>query len=60
MTKLLGTNFKRPKDLLCFNYQNGMIDEEEDLMFANEPELFYIGTINLPLKTLDIAIVYLV
>jgi hypothetical protein len=44
----LGINLKRPKVLLCFDYHNGIIDEEEDLMFANEPELFSIGTISLP------------
>jgi hypothetical protein len=33
--------------LLCYNYQNGIIDEEEDNIFATEPKLFSIGTINL-------------
>jgi hypothetical protein len=41
MIKHLGTNLKRPKVLLCFDYQNGIIDEEEDLMFTNEPDIFY-------------------
>ncbi len=57
MTKHLGTNLKRLEVLLCFDYQNGIIDDEENLMFANEPKLFSIGTINLPLETLDIVVV---
>jgi hypothetical protein len=40
------------KDQRTYNaynaYENGIIDEEKDLMFASEPELFSIGTINLP------------
>jgi hypothetical protein len=48
-TKYLGGNVKRPKVLLCFDYQNGIKNEEEYLMFINELELFFVGTINLPL-----------
>ncbi len=33
--------------LLCYDYQNGIINEE-DIMFAIEPKLFSIGTISLP------------
>jgi hypothetical protein len=29
MTKHLGTNLKRPKVLLCFDYENGITYEEE-------------------------------
>ncbi len=57
MTKHLGTNLKRPKVLLCFDYQNGIIDEEEDQMFASEHDLFSIGTITLPLEILKIVVV---
>jgi hypothetical protein len=46
--KHLGTNLKRLKILLCFDYQNGNIDEEEDLI--SELELFSIGIVNLPLE----------
>ncbi len=56
----LGINLKRPKVLLCFDYHNGIIDEEEDLMFANEPELFSIGTISLPWETLNTVIISIV
>jgi hypothetical protein len=43
----LGGEVKRPELLLCYNYQNGIIDEEEDIIFAIEPELFSIGIISL-------------
>jgi hypothetical protein len=45
VTKRLGGEVKRPKVLLCYDYQNG---EEENIIFAIEPKLFSIGTINLP------------
>jgi hypothetical protein len=38
----MGTNLKKPKVLLCFYYQNGIIDEEKDLMFDSEPKLFLV------------------
>jgi hypothetical protein len=44
----LGGEIKRPKVLLCYDYQNGIIDEEEDIIFVIEPKLFSIGTISLP------------
>jgi hypothetical protein len=47
--------------LLCYNYQNGIIDEEEDIIITIGPELFSIGIINLPktiqsMKTSDVEI----
>ncbi len=33
--------------LLCWDYQNGIIDEEENIILVTEPKLFSIGTINL-------------
>jgi hypothetical protein len=42
----LGGEVRRPKVLLCYNYQNGIIDEK-DIMFVIEPELFLIGMISL-------------
>ncbi len=33
--------------LLCYNYQNGITNEKEDIIFATEPKLFLIGTISL-------------
>ncbi len=46
--------------LLCYNYQNGIIDEE-DIIFATKPKLFSIGIISLlkiiqSMKTIDVEI----
>jgi len=54
----LGNKVRRPKVLLCYNYQNGITDEEEDIILTIELELFSIGTISLPntiqsMKTID-------
>jgi hypothetical protein len=48
---------KRPKVLLCFDYQNGITYEEKDLIFVSELELFFIGTISLPLEILETIVV---
>jgi len=37
ITKHLGSEVKRPKVLLCYDYQNGIIDEEEDIIFVTKP-----------------------
>jgi len=42
----LGGEVRRPKVLMCYNYQNGIIDEE-DIMFVIELESFLIGMISL-------------
>jgi hypothetical protein len=47
--------------LLCYNYENGIIDEEENIIIAIGLELFSIGIINLAetiqsKKTLDVEI----
>jgi hypothetical protein len=44
----LGSEVKRLEVLLCYNYQNGITDEEEDIVFATKPKLFSIRTINSP------------
>ncbi len=41
-TKHLGGEVRRPKVLFCYNYQNGITEEEEDIIFATKPELFSI------------------
>jgi hypothetical protein len=43
----LGGEVRKLKVLLCYNYQNGIIDEKYS-MFAPEPKFFSIGTISLP------------
>jgi hypothetical protein len=45
--KHLGSEVRRLEVLLCYNYHNGITDEEEDIIFAIELELFSIGTISL-------------
>jgi len=47
VTKHLGGEVGKSEVLLCYDYQNG-ITNEEDIIFAIEPKLFSIGTINLP------------
>jgi hypothetical protein len=46
VTKHLGGEVRRPKVSLCYDYQNGIIDEE-DIIFVTELELFSFGIINL-------------
>jgi hypothetical protein len=33
---------RRPKVLMRYNYQNGITNEEEDIIFTTKPELFSI------------------
>ncbi len=47
ITKHLGGEVRRPKVLSCYDHQNGITDEEEDIIFAIELELFLIRIINL-------------
>jgi hypothetical protein len=37
ITKHLGGEVRRPKMLLCYDYQNGIIDEKENIIFVIEP-----------------------
>ncbi len=57
----MGNEVRRPELLLCYNYQNGITNEEKDIIFATKPKLFSIGTISLPetikfMKTIDVGI----
>jgi hypothetical protein len=61
VTKHFGGEVRRPEVLLCYDYQNNIIDEEEDIIFVTKPKLFSIGTINLLeiiqfVKTTDVKI----
>jgi len=47
VTKHLGGEVRRPKVLLFYNYKNGIMYEEKDIIFATKPKLFSIGIINL-------------
>jgi len=62
ITKHLESEIIRPKMLLCYNYHNGITNEEKNIIFATKPKLFSIGTISLPetiqfMKTTDVVII---
>jgi hypothetical protein len=46
ITKHLGGEVRKPKVLLCYDYQNGITYEKEDIIFVTQPKLFSIKTIN--------------
>jgi hypothetical protein len=41
VTEHLGSEVRRPKMLSCYNYQNGITDEEEDVIFVTK-QLVYL------------------
>jgi hypothetical protein len=45
--KHLRGEVRKSEMLLCYNYQNGITNEEEDIIFATKPKLFSIKTISL-------------
>jgi hypothetical protein len=47
VTKHLGGEARKIEILLCYNYQNGITNEEKDIIFATQLKLFLIGIINL-------------
>ncbi len=49
-TKYLGGNVKRAEVLLCFDYQNGITNEEEYSIFINELEFFLLVPLIYPYK----------
>jgi hypothetical protein len=59
VTKHLGGEVRKPKVLLCYDYQNGITDE--DIIFATKLEFFSIGIINLPniqfVKTTNVEVI---
>jgi len=61
ITKHLGGEIRRPEVLLCYDYQNGITNEDEDIIFVTKLELFSIGTISLletiqSMKTINVGI----
>jgi hypothetical protein len=44
----LGGEVRRLEVLLCYDYHNGITNEEEDIIFATELFFFSIRTISLP------------
>ncbi len=51
VTKKLGVQTKKLKVLICYEFHSGIYDEDEDMMFAIELDLFSIGTIAIPTHT---------
>jgi len=57
----LGGEVRKVELLLCYNNHSGIIDEEKDIIFATQLELFSIRIISLPktissMKTIDVEI----
>ncbi len=46
MIKHLRSYVKQLEVLWCYDFLNGITNEEEDVMFESEPKLFSIGTIS--------------
>jgi hypothetical protein len=61
ITKHFGSEIRRLKVSLCYDYRNGITNEEEVIIFIIEPKKNSIGIINLPkimqsMKTIDVKI----
>jgi hypothetical protein len=50
VTKKLGAPTKRPKVLVCYDFNFEISDKEKDLMFATYLKVFSIGTIAIPIS----------
>jgi hypothetical protein len=50
----LGVETRRPQVLVPYDLMEGLIDEEEDLIFKTKLELFSIGTIILTKKMVSL------
>jgi len=48
INKKLGTKTRKPQVLIFYNLLEGLIDDEEDLIFEIELKLFLISTIVIP------------
>jgi hypothetical protein len=46
ITKHLGSCVKQLEVLLCYDFWNGITNEEEDVIFEFKPKLLSIGTIS--------------
>ncbi len=45
VNKKLGAKIKRPQILVCYDFMEGLTNEEEDIIFEKKPKLFSIGII---------------
>jgi hypothetical protein len=51
ITNKLGIQTKRPKILICYDFHFGISNDEKDVMFATELDLFSTRTIGIPTHT---------
>jgi hypothetical protein len=56
----LGVQTKRPKILNCYDFHCRIYDDEEDVMFAMELDMFSIGTITIPTHIEPIPTTYFI
>jgi hypothetical protein len=54
INKKLGTKSKKPQILVCCDLTKGLTNEEEDLIFEIEPNMFSIGTIIISDETISL------
>ncbi len=50
----MGVETRRPQVLICYDVVEGLIDEEEDLIFMTWPKLFSISTIIISDETISL------
>jgi hypothetical protein len=55
VNKKLGEETRRPQVLVYYDLMEGLIDEEEVLIFETKPELFSIGTITISEETISLS-----
>ncbi len=51
----MGIEIRRPQILICYDFMEGLANEEEDLIFETKIELFLIGTIILSKETVSLS-----
>jgi hypothetical protein len=51
VTNKLGVQTKKLEVLICYDFHSGIFNDEEDVMFAIELDLFSIGTITISIYT---------
>ncbi len=55
INKKLGAKTRMPQVFDCYDLLEGLIDEEEDLIFETKPVLFSIGTIIILKETISLV-----
>ncbi len=54
VSKQLGAKTRRPQIFVCYGLMEGLIDEEENMIFETKLELFSIGTITISDETISL------